>query len=263
MSVLDGGTALVTGATGGLGHAIARALAGRGASVVVSGRRADVLEPLASELGGRAIAADLAIRGEAERLLAEAGEIDVLVNNAALPASGEIEGYSPEQIDRALEVNLRVPVILTRLLLPELRRRGRGHIVFVSSLSGKTATARSALYSATKFGVRGFAFGLRQDLHSTPVGVSVVSPGPIRDAGMFADSGVKAPPGSTRTPADVAAAVLRAIDRNAAEVVVAPPALRAATALGVLSPSLTERFNRLTGTNKIADRVGGGQRDKR
>ncbi len=99
--------------------------------------------------------------------------------------------------------------------------------MFVSSLSGRAASARSSLYNATKFGLRGFALALRMDLRAQGVGVSLVSPGFIRDAGMFADSGAPLPPGvGTRSPQDVARAVAEAIERNRAEVDVAPLSLR-------------------------------------
>src|SRR3954462_7627058 len=190
---LDGRTALVTGATGGLGHAIAERLAARGAKLVLTGRRVEVLEPLAERLGGRALGVDLSDRGAGAQPGADAGEVAVLVANAALPGSGRLEGYELEQVDRVLEVNLRAPIALARELAPGMVERGTGHLVFVSSLSGKTATAGQSLYAATKFGLRGFALGLRADLHDSGVGVSTVFPGFIRDAGMFADSGVKLP----------------------------------------------------------------------
>ena len=137
-----------------------------------------------------------------------AAEADILVANAALPASGLLTDLTQEQIDRMLEVNLRAPIALARALAPAMIARGRGHMVFISSLSGKTASPASSLYSATKFGLRGFALGAREDLREHGVGVSTVFPGFIRDAGMFADTGVRLRPGvGTRSPEDVAAAV--------------------------------------------------------
>src|SRR5580698_4759845 len=102
---ISGSKVLLTGATGGLGHAIARALSAKGAQLILTGRRADVLEPLASELGARALAVDLSEPTEVDRLLSEAGELDILVANAALPGSGKLDSLSMEQIDQALEVN--------------------------------------------------------------------------------------------------------------------------------------------------------------
>ena len=131
---LGGARVLVTGATGGIGEAIARGLIDRGARVLLSGRRQDALEELAGRLGERAevMLADLAERDAPARLAEEAGVVDVLVANAALPASGRVEDFDPEEIDRALDVNLRAPIQLTRALLPGMLARGRGHLVFVS-----------------------------------------------------------------------------------------------------------------------------------
>lgn len=255
---LDGRTALVTGASGGLGQAIARALRARGASVVVSGRRAPELDALAAEVGGRAIVADLSDRSEVDRLAAEAGEVDVLVANAGVPADGPVLEYAPEQIDRALDVNLRAPVQLARALAPGMVTRGSGHVVLVSSLSGKVATANSGLYSATKFGLRGFASGLRQDLAGTGVGVSCLFPGPIRDAGMFHDTGVELPRiAGTKTPDDVAAAALRAIERDVGEIDVAVAGARAWGVLGQVAPRLMAWINGRFGGTEIAEAISG------
>jgi len=261
---VSGRTALITGATGGLGQAIAERLAAAGARLVLTGRRADVLEPLAERLGGSALGVDLAARDEVERLVAEAGEVDVLVANAALPGSGRLDGYSVEQIDRVLDVNLRAPIVLARLLSGPMVERGRGHLVFVSSLSGKAATMGQSLYAATKFGLRGFATSLRADLHGTGVGVSTVFPGFIREAGMFAESGVKLPSYvGTRSPSDVADGVLSAIERDRAEVDVAPLGLRAGATFGGLAPELSARLARRLGGERIARDMETGQASKR
>jgi uncharacterized protein len=261
---LRGRTALVTGATGGLGTVIARALAAHGATPILTGRRADVLEPLAAETGGRAIACDLADAADLDRLLDAAGDVDVLVANAGLPGSGHITTFSVEDIDRAIAVNLRAPMVMARRLAEPMAARGSGHLVFVSSLSGKIASGGGSVYSATKFGLRGFAHALREDLRDSGVGVSVVLPGFIRDSGMFHDSGVKLPGFvGTKTPEDVAAAVLRAIERDRAEIDVAPLGLRAGAAFGGLAPELSARVQRRLGGARVADAMAQGQRDKR
>jgi uncharacterized protein len=259
-------TALLTGASGGIGQAIARALHDRGARVLLSGRRAEVLEELRAALGGNAevVEADLAGPGGAARLAERAGDVDVLVANAGLPASGRLEGFTHEEIDRALDVNLRAPIQLARALVPGMVERGQGHVVLVSSLHGKAATARSAVYSATKFGLRGFAGGLRDDLHDSGVGVTVVFPGFIREAGMFADTGVKLPPlVGTRTPDDVARAVVQGIQTGRAEIDVAPLALRLGVLASGLAPETSARVQRRLGSHGIARAMSSRQQGKR
>jgi short-subunit dehydrogenase len=261
---IAGSTVLLTGATGGLGHAIARSLAGRGASLILTGRRSEVLGPLAAEVGARALSVDLSDRAAVDRLIAESGEVDILVANAALPATGPLESFSVEEIDRALEVNLRAPIVMAKALSPAMVARGRGHLVFMSSLSGKAATPSSALYNASKFGLRGFATAIRADLRASGVGVSTVLPGFIRDAGMFADSGVKLPPGiGTRAPEDVAKAVVTAIERNRAEIDVAPLALRASTLFASVAPELAAKLGRRLGSEDITRQMHARQREKR
>jgi uncharacterized protein len=258
------GTVLLTGASGGIGHAIARALAARGATLVLTGRRTDVLEPLAQEVGGRALAVDLAERDAVERLAQEAGEVEILVANAALPAAGTVDDFTLGEIDRALDVNLRAPIALAKLLSAPMAARGHGHLVFTSSLSGRSAQGGGALYSATKFGLRGFALSLREDLRASGVGVSTIFPGFIRDAGMFAKADVKLPFGvGTRSPEDVAAGVVRAIERNKAEVDVAPLALRLGSILSGIAPELALNNSRRMGGARIADGLAAGGRDNR
>jgi uncharacterized protein len=261
---LAGRTVLLTGATGGLGHAIARRLHREGARLVLTGRRTEVLEPLAAETGAQSVAVDLTDAAAVERLGAEHGDVDVLVANAGLPGSGHILSFSVEEIDRALAVNLRAPMILARLIGERMVQRGSGHIVLVSSLSGKAASPRTSVYSATKFGLRGFAIALRQDLRPSGVGVSAVFPGFVRDAGMYAESGAKLPPGvGTSAPDEVAEAVVRAVERNRGEVDVAPVPMRLGAMIAGLAPEVASAVTRATGGDKVGDQFGAGQRSKR
>jgi short-subunit dehydrogenase len=267
------GNVLITGATGGIGQALARTFASRGAKLILTGRRTDVLEPLAAEVSGRSLACDLSDRADVESICREAvsAELDVFIANAALPASGLLTELSQEEVDRMLEVNLRAPIALAHALAPGMIERGRGHMVFVSSLSGKAASPASSIYSATKFGLRGFALGLREDLLPHRVGVSTVLPGFISEAGMFADAQVNRPDApiklprgvGTRTPEQVAASVIRAIERNRAEVDVAPTALRLGATFASAAPQLAAAASRLMGSHKIAAEVAEGQREKR
>ena len=143
-------------------------------------------------------------------------------------------------------------------------KRGSGHLLFMSSLSGKTATPGTSMYNATKYGLRGFAAALRPELRESGVGVSTVCPGFIRDAGMFADSGVKLPSGvGTRSPEDVAKAVVSAIERNRGEVDVAPLPLRMGAIFGGIAPETAAAFTRRTGGEKIASDIATSQSGKR
>jgi uncharacterized protein len=261
---LGGRSVLLTGATGGIGHAIARACTERGARLVLTGRRADVLEPLAAELSAQAIACDLSQPDEVTRLLGEVGNADVLIANAALPASGLLSSFSVEELDAALAVNLRAPMVLARGLSAGMVARSSGHIVFMSSISGKTASVGGSVYSATKFGLRGFALGLREDLRGTGVGVSTVFPGFISDAGMFHDSRAELPGYvGLRTPEQVAGAVVRAIERDRSEIDVAPLSMRVGAAVASLLPELSGRVQRRLGSDKVAEAMAEGQRVKR
>lgn len=265
-TALGESTALVTGATGGIGNAIARALAARGTRLILTGRRSGALDELAAELGASALTCDLSARDEVQRLAGEslAAGVDVLIANAALPASGILTDLTQDEIDRMLEVNLRAPVALARALAPSMIERRSGHMVFISSLSGKTASPASSVYSATKFGLRGFGLGLREDLRPHGVGVSVVLPGFIREAGMFADADVKLPVGvGTRSPQDVANAVIAAIEHDRAEVDVAPLGLRLGAVLGGVAPAFAATAARRMGAHELAANMAQGQADKR
>jgi uncharacterized protein len=266
MSVrLGDSTVLLTGASGGIGHAIARALHGRGANVILTGRRAEVLDDLRAELADRVevVAADLA-RPEDCTLLGQRAGIDVLVANAGLPAAGRLQTFSPEEIDRAIDVNLRAPMQLALALLPSMLERGSGHLVFVSSLAGKVASGGSSVYNATKFGLRGFGFALYEELRGSGVGVTTVFPGFIRDAGMFAESGAKLPRGvGTRTPEQVAKAVVEGIERNRAEIDVAPFSLSSGARVFGAAPSVMSAITRVLGASEVSAALEEGQKAKR
>ena len=255
---------MVTGATGGIGHAIARALHAEGVTLLLTGRRSEVLAPLAEETGARAISCDLGDRQAVRDLARDCAAVDILVANAALPASGRLDQFDEVALDAALEVNLRAPMQLTLALLEGWRARDSGHAVFISSISGKIATAGSSVYSATKFGLRGFAQGMRDELHGTGIGMSSVNPGFIRDAGMFADSGAVLPKSiGTNSPEDVARAVVRAVRDDRGDLDVAPALLRVSAKLNALAPDLTAGISRRLGSGDISAQIASGQSDRR
>jgi short-subunit dehydrogenase len=198
------------------------------------------------------------------RLASEAGDVDVLVANAGIPGTGELTEYTPEQVDRVLDVNLASAVHLTHALLPRMLERGSGHLVYVSSLSGKVVSPRAALYNATKFGLRAFAHALHEDLLGTGVTSTSVNPGFIEDAGMWADSKIKAPPGSgSRRPEDVAAAVLKALDKNPHDLDVGGFVPRSAGWLYGMAPGMVHAMQRRVGGAKIGAELAEAQKGKR
>jgi short-subunit dehydrogenase len=261
---LAGARVLLPGASGGLGSALARRLAAERCELILTGRRADVLEALAVELGARALVADLAERAAVERLLDSAGEVDVLIANAALPASGRLTALAPIDVDRALEVNLRAPIALAHRLVPSMVERASGQLVFIGSLSGKAPSGGASVYSATKAGLRAFALSLRIELAASGVGVSLVSPGFIADAGMFTDTSIKLPRGMSTTTAEaVCDAVVRAIVHDRGEIDVAALPMRLGAAAANLAPATAARVGRLIGAEALALEFERRQADKR
>jgi short-subunit dehydrogenase len=183
---LTGEVAIVTGASSGIGAATARELGRRGATVVLAARRVDLLEAQVRsirEAGGEAIAipADMADAADittlAERTFAAFGRVDVLVNNAGAFWSRSLASSSPDQITGLAQVNLIGAMLLTRAVLPGMLEKRHGAIISVGSLSGRVAM--EPLYSATKYGLRGFSLALRRQLAGTGISVSLVSPGNI------------------------------------------------------------------------------------
>jgi short-subunit dehydrogenase len=245
---LKGARVLITGATGGIGGSIARAIHARGAELVLTGRRTDVLDELAAEVGGKTIAADLSDPASVTDLMAQAGGIDVLVANAALPGDGALDGLEEADIDRVLDVNLRAPIVLSRWAAEQMLPRERGRIVLIGSLAGRAASPKLSMYNASKFGLRGFALAYREELRGTGVGVSLIAPGFVDEAGMFANSGNELPSGMRAvSPGDVSQAVLRAIDKDLGEVVVAPPELKVMGWFALAAPGISATMQRKLG----------------
>lgn len=242
-------------------------LAGAGARLILSARNPQALQDLAEELPGEGhstAVADLGDPDAAISLATSVGPVDCLVANAALPATGRLNELNAEQVARMLRVNLESPMLLSQALLPGMLERGSGKLVLIGSLAGKAGSPRSSIYNATKFGLRGFAFGLSGDLTGTGVGISVVAPGFVRDAGMFADSGAKAPPHlGTASPDEVSDAVIKAIETEKIEITVAPLKLRAMAHASLVSPTLSYRFQSGAAGQKTADIIARGQIEKR
>jgi short-subunit dehydrogenase len=258
-------TVLLTGASTGLGPYIARRLQREGVHFVLSARNQSALDKLAEELGdARVVVADLAKTGEPERLAEEAGNVDILVSNAGVPASGRLVTFTVEELDRAISVNLRAGIVLARLLAPAMIERKEGHMVFMASVAGKVPASGFTVYNATKFGIRGFALALREELWGTGVGVSAISPTFVSEAGMWAETGLKANPLAAEvSPQQVAEAVHTAITKNKAEIDVMRLPLRAGLKVMGVAPGLFMAVARSSGANRQADDAGERQKDKR
>jgi short-subunit dehydrogenase len=174
---------LVTGASRGIGEAVARRCAAEGAQVALVARSEGPLKELAAQLGGTAFPTDLtdadSVNALIGRIEADGGPIDVLINNAGIDLGGYFLSNSAEDLEQIYRVNLLTPVQLCRQVLPGMLQRGRGHIVNVSSLAGIAVFPGLVPYSSTKAGLTHFTAGLRADLKGTPIGTTVVELGPI------------------------------------------------------------------------------------
>ncbi|MEU8198236.1 SDR family NAD(P)-dependent oxidoreductase [Microbispora amethystogenes] len=240
---LAGARVLVTGASSGIGTAIALELWARRARLVLSGRDREALAAVAARTGGEAVPADLAQDGT-EDLAARAGPVDVLLANAGEGWSGPLTRMPGGTAERLIAVNLTAHVRLTRLLLPAMIERGRGHLVYVASIAGVVGVPEEAVYAATKAGLLAFAESLRYELPG--IGVTTVVPGVV-DTPFFARRGT---PYARRRPAPVppervARAVAVAVERGRAEVYV-PAWLRLPARLHGAAPgpfrALAHRF---------------------
>ncbi|HUP99062.1 MAG TPA: SDR family NAD(P)-dependent oxidoreductase [Aeromicrobium sp.] len=268
MKDLKGRTALLTGASGGIGRKIAEALADAGANVVVSGRRKDALADAAqavTQRGAKAavIPADLsdfdAIDPLVEAAEAALGPIDILVNNAGVELAAPFTAFTRDELTSLIDVNVTSPMLLTHRVLPGMVERGSGTIVFIASAAGHLPPAYAAHYAASKAALIALTKSLRAEYTDSPVGFSVVSPGFVAGDGMFQrilDSGVKAPKllGMTSTE-KVADAVVRAIKRDSVEVLITGSPARPVDALGALAPKTHERIVNALGMHSAFGQV--------
>jgi short-subunit dehydrogenase len=272
---LAGLNALVTGASGGIGAEIARRLAGKGVHLAISGRREDALQRLAEELRQRGVkcatvVADLAHREQRRELLPrvedQLGPVDVLINNAGIESIGAFTAATEQELSHMIEVNLTAPMLLTHAAMPGMLDRGRGHVVFISSLAGKFGPAYNEPYAASKAGLIALTQSLRAEYAGQPVGFSVICPGFTAGEGMYqrmADEGHTSNRlvGETST-AKVADAVLKAIRHDLAEIVESGAPIRPILALQQLAPGIVERVAPHFGVNEMFRRVA-AQRGRR
>jgi NADP-dependent 3-hydroxy acid dehydrogenase YdfG len=218
---LDRRVAVVTGASRGIGLATARALAGAGARVAMMARSAAPLSAAAREIGALAVPCDIAderaIEEALKRVKSEAGDPEILVNNAGVFHLASLEQTSGTDLHRTLDVNLVAPFLLIRAVLPSMRTAGRGHIVTIGSIADRATFPENAAYAASKFGARAVHQVLREELRGSGVRATLVSPGPtdtpLWDAVGPDDRAGFTPRARMLSPADVADAVLFAVTR--------------------------------------------------
>jgi NADP-dependent 3-hydroxy acid dehydrogenase YdfG len=220
---LEGRNAVVTGASRGIGLAVARAIAGAGARVAMLARSVDRLAAEAERLHGRALAVpcDLTRDDDVARALRvideRLGDVDVLVSNAGVFPLGAVGAMPPREFARAVTLNLVAPYHVLHHLVPRMRRRGQGHVVTVGSVADRVAYPENAAYAAGKYGARGVHEVLREELRGSGVRASLVSPGPV-DTEMWDAIDPDNRPGFTKRalmlrPEDVADAVLWVVTR--------------------------------------------------
>jgi short-subunit dehydrogenase len=242
---------LVTGASGGLGTYITKALAARGVKLGLIAYPGTGLEELRQAVeggGGQAVAMVADVRDSdqrramVERVTKELGPVDVLVNNAGVEFTAPYHELSEENIRDVLRVNLEGAMLLARLVLPGMLERGRGHIVSISSLAGKGGPAFEEPYAASKAGLIAFSSSLRATYRGSGVSASVIVPAFV-EAGIYerlkAQSGCAAPWLLTGcTPEQVARGVIRAIESDRMELIINRYPIRPVLMLSALSPAL-------------------------
>lgn len=254
----SGKRVLLTGAAGGLGETTAHALAGAGATLILSSRNEEKLREIAAELPGgphEIVAADLLADDAPQSVVAQAGEVDILIANAGRPGGWSLDETEFDEISQVVRVNFEVPIRMAKAVVPQMKQRSSGQIVLIASLAGKFALPDSTMYSSTKAGLRAFGWALRPELAKDGIGVSVVTPGFISEVGMFAKRKRKAPPlAGTTSPKAYASKLLKGIANDDGEIVIAPPQLRVLSQLSLTAPSLFDRaFRRAAPQRRPAD----------
>jgi short-subunit dehydrogenase len=262
-----GRTALVTGASRGIGPLIAREIAKEGGHVVLTGRSATDLEEVASELAAAGAdvsfePADLTRPGAAAALVAAVegrrGGVDLLVNNAGGDPLREFHAMTIDENLRTLQLNLVAPLALSHAVLHGMLRRGRGHIVNISAMAGRISFPYTEVYAAAKDGLIGFTRVLRGDYHDQGISASVLILGAIRGAGqgqrMLDLSGMKA--ASYMAPAEsVARAVMTAVKKDRVELVVMPGPGRLIRTVMDYFPRLGPAINRAAGATATMQKI--------
>jgi len=266
-------TAIVTGASHGIGPFIVRALAKEGMNLVLAARSEDELEQVATAADIRAtgvhvltVPTDVTERDALSALVSAAertfGSVDVLVNNAGGDPQREFHNYTADDVEALIRLNLTAPIELTRLLLPGMLQRKQGHIVNISSMGGSVSFPYTEVYSAAKDGLIAFTRVLRADYRQAGVSSSALILGPIGGAGLGERTmqELNLPmsamgKASMSPPEAVAQAVLKSIRRDKAEIVVMPGPGRLMRALMTLFPGMGSAMNQMTGSTSVMKQV--------
>ena len=260
---IAGANVILTGASRGIGRVMATVLAGREARLALAARSEESLREVCTAIesqGGTAvaIACDIASEDDRRELVrrteSKLGPVDILINNAAIESVRAFADMPEGDIEGIVDTNLLGTLLLTRAVLPSMLNRRRGHIVNISSVAGKTMTPWNSVYSATKHALVGWTQSLRAELHGTGVSASVICPGFILREGLFSrwgDERTGKLSGAATTPEKVAAAVVRAIEKDVPEIVVSGPVGKIADVAFAISPSITATVGRRSPAVKL------------